>query len=201
MVGGVPPSNFTSEGSATTTCSTQWDGALSYPRQSTRPLSIHVTNFQNISDGIDIFNSSGTQVANFNTSITGQGDVSVFANGTLATNDQNNNAVEFWSQTGTLLQTVSLTGLTDPFGSTVGSDGILYIAGVTSNNIARVNSSGGLLGNISLSFSPGDLVMNPADGTLWISGIGNGKVEHVTTSGTVLGSFSTGLSGAFTVSG
>ena len=92
---------------------------------------------------------------------------------------------------------MSLPGITTPFGSTVGSDGILYVAGLTSNNLARVSSGGVSLGNVSLGFAPGDLVMNPVDGTLWVSGRDNNLVEHITITGTVLGSFATGFSGLF----
>ena len=159
-----------------------------------------VADFQTSGFGsIDIFSPGGTQITTF--VATGNGlpeDVSVFANGTLAINDGGHDAVQFWSQTGTLLQIVKPAGLSSPAGSTVGSDGILYVAGYTSNNVARVNSNGGVLGLINLSFTPGDLVMNPLDGTLWISAYYTGLVEHVKTDGTVLGSFSTGLGSEFT---
>ena len=148
--------------------------------------------------GIDIFNPSGTQTKTFpvTSSVTTE-DVSVFASGTLALTAGNLNIVQFWSQTGTLLKSVSLLGVTGTAGSTVGSDGILYVAGNTSHNIARVSAAGVSLGNVSIGFAPGDLVMNPTDGTLWVSGASNFLVEHITTNGTVLGSFATGLSGSF----
>ena len=144
--------------------------------------------------GINIFAPGGTQIMSFvATGNSFRGDVSVFANGTIALNNQGNNTVQFWSQAGILLKTVSLPGISDPFGSTVGSDGILYVADFLSNHLARVSAGGVSLGNVNLSFSPGDLVMNPQDGTLWVSGYSNGLVEHITTNGTVLGSFATGL--------
>ena len=149
--------------------------------------------------GIHIFSPSGTQIMSFATPGNGfPGDVSVFANGTLALNDQVNGTLQLWSQTGTLLQTVNLPGVSYVFGSTVGSDGILYVAGASSSNIARVDSSGTLLGLISLNFNPGDLVMNPLDGTLWVSGYDNDSVEHIATDGTLLGSFRARLSSYFT---
>lgn len=147
--------------------------------------------------GINIFNPAGSQIRTIPINIYSFfGDISVFPNGTLAFNDQYA-GLQFWTQTGAMLQTVSLPGLSQPLGSTMGSDGILYVTGLLSNNIARVNSSGGLLGLISLSFQPGDLVMNPLDNTFWITGFSNHRVEHVNTDGTVLSSFATGLSGNF----
>ena len=169
-----------------------WEGA------SLTPGGDMVTTFRNPNGGIDIFNPSGTQVGSFAAAVNAfPGDVSVFANGMLALNDQDHNTVQLFSQSGTLLSTVSLPGVIDPVGSTVGTDNILYVAGKNSNNLARVSQTGTFLGTISLGFSPGDLVMSPADGTLWVSGHSNGLVEHITTAGTVLGSFSTGLTGSF----
>ena len=157
-----------------------------------------VTTFRNSPPGIAIFNPSGTLITSFFAGPnSAPGDVSVFADGTLAVNGIGNDIVQFFSQAGALLQTVSLPGITTPFGSTVGSDGILYVAGLTSNNLARVSSGGVSLGNVSLGFAPGDLVMNPVDGTLWVSGRDNNLVEHITITGTVLGSFATGFSGLF----
>ena len=146
--------------------------------------------------GLAIFSSDGTLIQSFVTP-NSHGDVSVFANGAFALNVQD--TVQFWQSPGTLLQTVSLPGLSagSPNGSTLGSDGILCVAGNASHNIARVDSSGNFLGLISLSFRPGDLVMNPLDGTLWVSGETDELVHHITTDGTVLGSFATGFSGTF----
>ena len=157
-----------------------------------------VTAYRVPSAGIDIFSPAGTQLASF--AVAGIGtvnDVSVFPDGTLALCVGNDNTVQFWSQTGVLGTTVVLPGVNIPGGSTVGSDGILYLAGSGSNNLARVSAGGVSLGNVSLSFAPGDLVMNPVDGTLWVSAARTGLVEHITTTGTVLGSFATGLSGTF----
>lgn len=139
--------------------------------------------------GIDIFNPGGTQITTF--AVTGNSspsDLSVFSNGTLALNDFSNNTVQFWSQTGTLLNTVTLPSVSNPTGSTVGSDGILYVACSGSKKLAQVNSNGSFLGLISLSFSPGDLVMNSLDGSLWVIDKSNQRVQHLKTDGTVLGS-------------
>lgn len=119
--------------------------------------------------------------------------MSVFPDGTLALCDFSNNTVQFWSQAGVQGPTVALPGIINPYGSTVGSDGILYVAGGSSNNLARVSAGGVSLGNVSLPFAPGDLVMNPVDGTLWVSGVLNQQVEHITTTGTVLGIFPSGF--------
>ena len=171
---------------------TGWEGA------SLTPAGNLVTSYGSSGSGVDIFNPSGTQITTFfATGNAFRGDVSVFANGTLALNDQINNTVQFWSQAGVLLQTVSLPGLAHPFGNTVGSDGILYVAGLDSSSLARVSAGGVSLGNVSLMFQPGDLVMNPVDGTLWVSGNFDDRAYHITTTGTVLGSFATGLTGSF----
>lgn len=64
-------------------------------------------------------------------------------------------------------------------------------------NIARVSAGGTWLGNIGLTFVPGDPVMNPVDGTLRVSGYDNHVVKHIPTTGTVLGDFDTGLTGRY----
>ena len=184
-VGGTLVQTFTGTG-------TTWEAAALTPDGNL------VTTFRSPSPGLNIFSPTGSQLASF---VPPNGeyiltDVSVFADGTLAAN-RSSGGVQFWNQTGVLLKTVSLPGISFAFGSTVGSDGILYVADPQTNNLARVSASGVLLGNVSLSFSPGDLVMNPKDGTLWVSGRSNDRVEHIKTDGTDLGSFATGLSGNF----
>jgi hypothetical protein len=157
-----------------------------------------VTAFGAPGTGIDIFDPASNEITTFGVPGTiSRGDVSVFANGTLALSDQSNNKVEYWNQAGTLIQRFDVPGLNTPASSTVGSDGILYVAGFNSNNLGRLDSSGNFLGVINLGFKPGDLVMNPLDSTLWVSGFSDGIVRHITTGGTVLGSFSAGYSGGF----
>ena len=148
--------------------------------------------------GLNITNPNGTVITSFAaTGVQVNGDVSVFPDGTLALVDQFSNNVQFRSPTGVLLQTVSLPGLANAYGTTVGADGLLYVTAIDSRNMARVNAAGTWLGNISLGFQPGDVVMNPRDGTLWFSGYGNGQVMHSRTDGTLLGSFPTGFITAF----
>ena len=157
-----------------------------------------VTSYRSPGAGINIFSPSGTQIVSFPAPRNGTAaDVGVFANGTIAFNDATNNTVQFWSQAGALLQTVSLPGVSGPFGSTVGSDGILYVGGYLSNNLGRIDSNGNFLGLINLGFRPGDVEMNPLDGTLWVTGYDNQTVAHIQTNGTVLGSFFAGGGGFF----
>ena len=98
-----------------------------------------VTSHENPSMGLDIFSPDGTQLTSF--AAAGNGfaqDVSVFPNGTLALSAYSQNTVQFWNQAGVQGTTVALPGLANPVGSTVGSDGILYVAGLGTNNLARV---------------------------------------------------------------
>jgi hypothetical protein len=99
---------------------TDWEGA------SLTPDGNLVSAFNTPNAGINLFNPAGTQTGTSAATSSGfTGDVSVFADGTLALNDQSTQDVQFFSQTGTLLSTVSLPGGTNPFGSTVGTDNIL----------------------------------------------------------------------------
>src|SRR5450432_1225990 len=192
--GGANVQRYTSSGGLEQTFTgigVEWRGA------SLTPTGDLVTSFDSPNEGIDIFNFAGTNIGAFVTGNDIQGDVSVFANGTLALNDQSNSTVQLYTQGGASLGNVSMPGVTDPLGNTVGADNVLYVAGLLSGNIGKVSQSGSFLGTISLGFDPGDLVMNPIDGTLWVSDYNNDLVKHITTSGTVLGSFSIGLTGFF----
>ena len=171
---------------------TVWDGA------SLTPDGNLVTSYRSPGQGLNIFNPAGTQITTF--AATGNSfpqDVSVFSNGTLALCDYLSSTVQFWSQAGVQGSTVTLPEGTNPSGSTVGSDGILYVGGFGNKTLVPVSADGVSLGAVSLTFVPGDLVMNPVDGTLWVSGASNGMVEHITTTGTLLGFFPTGLTGTF----
>ena len=151
-----------------------------------------VSSYHGPNTGLQIFSPGGTQIANnvFSAFSSLPSDVSVFPNGTLAYTDLNLNNVWLFSQAGVLLNIVNMPGLRTPHGSTVGSDGILYVAGYGSLNLARVDASGNFLGLIGLDIAPGDLVMNPVDSTLWVTSENGSIIEHLQTDGTVLGAFS-----------
>src|SRR5882724_3094420 len=74
-----------------------WEGA------SLTPEGNLVTSYRNPSSGVHLFNPAGMQIGSFPTGGGATGDVSVFADGTLAVNDQENNVVQLFSQAGTLL--------------------------------------------------------------------------------------------------
>jgi hypothetical protein len=143
--------------------------------------------------GGNFFDSTGTQTGTLGVGSFNLLDISVFGNGNLALNDQASKVYILDSTASTFVATVSTPGVTVLLGSTVGSDGLLYVAGSGSGNIGRIDQVGDFLGAISLSFNPADLVMNPLDGTLWVSDLNNDTIHHITTTGTELGSFSTGL--------
>ena len=157
---------------------TNWSGAALTPGGNL------VAAYRTPTNGLDIFSPDGTQLTSFAAPGAGiASDVSVFPDGTLALGTFSGDSVQFWSQAGVQGITVPLPASTFPFGSTVGSDGILYVAGFGNNTLARVSAGGVSLGSVSLTFEPGDLVMNPLDGTLWVSGASNARVEHITTTG------------------
>jgi hypothetical protein len=181
--GGALAQTFTGTGS-------HWEGA------SVTPSGNLVTTFRSPSSGVDIFNPSGTQIASFGIATTGApGDLSVFADGLLAINDQSG-AIREYRQDGTFVRTVTLAGVNTPFGSTVGSDNVLYVAGAGSDVIGRVTEDGQVLSSIPLNFTPGDLV-RAADGTFYVSGRSDDLVHHISATGQELNDFSIGLSGAF----
>jgi streptogramin lyase len=148
-----------------------------------------------VNPGVNIFRPDGTQVASFGTpTITSDfpGDVSVFADGTLAISDQLGDAIHMYDQSGHFVRTVNVPAGTHPLGSTVGADGILYVAGLFAKDILRIEADGTQLGSIALGFGPGEVV-RAADGTLWVSDSSSGDAVHIKTDGTVLLSFAIGL--------
>src|SRR5262249_32303314 len=99
--------------------------------------------------------------------------------------------VGIFTGTGDLASTVILPVASLPTGgTTVGPDGVLYVA--VSNGVARISQSGSLLNLISFPSPAVDLVVSPKDGTLWLAE-GNGSVWHINMAGSVIGGFGTGL--------
>ena len=149
---------------------------------------------------VDIFAADGTRLTTFplhNGAVVT--DVDVFPNGTLAIIGFPNQ-VEYWTQTGMFIQTVG-SSLLSPTGSTIGSDGGLFVGGSNSFNVVKFTSDGSVVGGFNTgqglnTFRPDELVMNPVDGTLWVSGSGviggsDGRIHHMTTSGVEISSFVT----------
>jgi DNA-binding beta-propeller fold protein YncE len=191
--GGSTVQRYRPDGALTQTFTgtgSRWEGA------SITPTGNLVTTFRSPSSGVDIFNPSGTQIASFGIATSGApGAVSVFADGLLAINDQSG-AIQEYRQDGTFVRTVKLADVNTPFGSTVGSDNVLYVAGAGSDVIGRVTEAGQVLSSIPLNFTPGDLV-RAADGTFYVSGRSDDLVHHISATGLDLNDFSIGLGGAF----
>jgi hypothetical protein len=153
-----------------------------------------------------VFNADGTRFSDFalpsvaKTGLTTTvGDVSAFADGTLAIVDPLNATVVFYTETGVFIRSANLPGVTTPTGSDVGPDGVLYVTGGSGQRgtLSRLAQDGTLLGSpVALNFLPGDVAVSHADGTLWVADAGNGSVEHLRNDGTVLGSFQSGFTDA-----
>jgi DNA-binding beta-propeller fold protein YncE len=148
--------------------------------------------------GVDILNPNGTQFLTFDTpAVNVPGDISVFADGTMAIGSQLSSTIEFYSSTGIHLRSVS--GPNQPYGSTIAPDGTLWVGGVggVGFGFKHYKEDGTLLGSFSTSFMPGDVVADPHDGTLWVTEREDSAVAHLDASGTLLNSFSVDFSFAF----
>ena len=156
-----------------------------------------VTTFRLPDAGVKIFTPAGVQIGAFATPETLiAGDISVFADGVLAIADQQNQRVLLYSQSGTLLNTLSAPGAIDPFGNYVDpATDTLWQADVNGNQIDHFTESGTLLGSFATTFRPSDLVVDPTDGTLWVSDRTNELVQHLSPLGVVLSNFDSGLVG------
>ncbi|MEO7153000.1 MAG: hypothetical protein ABI054_00010 [Planctomycetota bacterium] len=143
--------------------------------------------------GVNVFDVNGAQISTFLTPelLGGTGDVSVFADGTLAVNDQSGQ-VRLYTQAGVALSTWQ-AGLVKAFGSYIDRHDQLFIADMGGpagylGQIKKLDRAGGVLATIPLMYRPGDLVVAPDD-TLWVSGYEDCKARHYTASGTLLGEF------------
>lgn len=147
--------------------------------------------------GIYIFDADGNRVSFDTPQVSLPGDVSVFSDGTLAVSDQGDGVV-LYSQADQYLGTISdpvITGVSSPFGSTVGPDDSLWIA-MFSAGTARFSRDGTLLAAIDPSYEVQDLAVDPIDGTLWIPSP-DGFLHHLTEDGSELSSFMTAATPPF----
>jgi sugar lactone lactonase YvrE len=165
---------------------TNWAG------NSLTPAGNLVTAYTNPSPGIDIFSPDGTQITTFSTPMltSSPSDVSVFPDGLLAiTQAHSANAVVEYTQTGTYVRTISITGAQDVVGNAVAPDGTLWAADWEAGKIYELSETGTLLRTITTG-NPTDVAFAP-DGSFWESPTDGGGVNHFSSTGTNLGGFST----------
>jgi DNA-binding beta-propeller fold protein YncE len=140
--------------------------------------------------GINIFDANGNEVRFPTPTVSITGDVSVFADGTLAISDQDDR-VELYSQTGVYLGAIwhpSLGRLvSSPFGSAIGPDDTLWVA-LFNRGAARFSRDGAFLGSFNPGFSVQELAVDPVDGTIWIASP-TATVHQFTADGAELRSF------------
>jgi len=141
--------------------------------------------------GVSLFDADTGNETMFNTPQVGvPGDVSFFADGTLAVSDQEGD-VDLYSRTGAHLGTLSHPALgATPFGNTVAPDDTLWVASFA-GGVSHFARDGTFLGSFA-PFSVADLGVDPVDGTLWIPQ-STGVVQHYTPSGVELGMFPTAV--------
>ncbi|MDH5515754.1 MAG: cadherin domain-containing protein, partial [Gammaproteobacteria bacterium] len=102
---------------------------------------------------------------------------------------------------GTYTQTFSGAELTNPYTAIIGPDGLLYVAGHTSDNIVRYNAETGAYVDTFVSAGSGGLnaaagITFGADGHLYVSNqIGDSILKYDGSTGAFLGTFVTAGSG------
>ena len=154
-----------------------------------------VTTHRSPNDGINIFSPAGVEVATFDTpQVDIPGDVSVFADGTLAVSDQLGNEVELFSRAGAHLGTISAPGLRQPFGSAIDIDDTLWVA-AAGFGVFQFERSGALVGQFNPGFRVSDLTVDFVDGTLWLTNRFSGEVANFTPDGVLLSEFQTSVVG------
>jgi hypothetical protein len=127
-----------------------------------------------------------------------QGDLDVFADGTVAICDYSGNQIELYSQSGSHVGAIQQAGLAKPFGCCIDQLDHLWVLGIPNyptrpTTVSAFDRSGALLQSFSTNYCAGDLVVDPA-GDLWVIDY-PGTVHHLTNTGSEISSFSTGLPG------
>lgn len=147
---------------------------------------------------LERFDSSGAFVAEWSLPQIGatQGDIDVFADGTLAVCDWSSGVVALFSQSGSYVSTIQHTTLPKPFGCYIDSQDHLWVCnlpGGQSGKILTFDRSGALLQTFTVNYAAGDLVTDPS-GDVWVIA-GDSVIHHLTSSGVEISSFTTGLIG------
>jgi hypothetical protein len=153
-----------------------------------------VTTIRTPSPSIAIFAADGSLFSCFPTPqvIGGPGDVSIFADGTLAISDINGSAIRLYTQTGDFVRSITLPAGAKGWGNTCAPDNTLWVADYT-GHIYHVNESGTLLNNFAVSGTHSDLVVDPTDNSLWVADSYDNSVLHISSAGSLLKKFSTNM--------
>ncbi len=165
-----------------------WEGATVTPSGLLVTTRRHIAAQPTSANGINVFDNTGTQVATFGTpeisSTKYPGDISVFADNTLAVSDQNNgtHVIRKYSLAGVHLGDITLPvvgGVNDTtFGSTISPTNTLWMSDPGDGKLYEVNESGTLLSNLSLPFLPLDMIVAP-DSTLWVTENHSSTIHHL----------------------
>ncbi|HTF88524.1 MAG TPA: hypothetical protein VK843_08945 [Planctomycetota bacterium] len=159
-----------------------------------------ITTRRSPSAGVNVFNPNGAQIGSFATpQVTFvPGDVSVFADGTLAVVSQGG-SVQLYTQAGAFVAGYQPAGSLHPFGSCVDNHDQLFLSDVNapigfSGQIQKLSRTGQLLSTVLLQFIPGDIVV-ASDDTLWVTDRHSHAILHLDGAGAVLGQFPVAVNG------
>lgn len=144
--------------------------------------------------GVEIYDRTGALVRSFATPETGlAGDVSVFADGTIAVVSQAG-AVKYYDPTGTYLSSLAVPSGGGPalFGSMIAPDDSLWLCDGR-GKIFHYRQDGTLLNDFVVGNTPTDIAWDPSDGSLWLAKAFNHFLYHYSTAGVQLGSFALNL--------
>ncbi|MCP3915921.1 MAG: hypothetical protein GY711_10235, partial [bacterium] len=147
------------------------------------------------SSRLQIFEGDGTPIRSFPVGVgTGPGDVSLFADGTIAICDTFGYAVHLYDSTGAFIMFLSPSGMGRPTGSLVDRNDELWVCDSDAKLIWHFDNKGTLLGALDVSTTSGlgDVDMAP-DGTLWTVLYNTGEARNYATDGTLIRSFQTSL--------
>jgi hypothetical protein len=150
--------------------------------------------------GIDVFDQNGVQIHTFDTPQVNSvpGDVSIFADGTLAITNQGTD-VQLFTEAGVFVSNITPPGANLPFGSCVDRHDQLFLCDISGpppslGQIFKLTRTGQLLATFLLNFVPGDIVA-ASDDTLWVTDRVNQRIEHLDAAGVLISDFPVAIVG------
>ncbi|MBE3120365.1 MAG: PEP-CTERM sorting domain-containing protein [Candidatus Atribacteria bacterium] len=164
---------------------TRWEGACATPDWRL------VTTKREPNIEVYVFTADGSKATFPVPEVQFPGDISVFADGTLAIDDQAEHKIELYSTVGTHLGTINVNGVSAIMGNAVGRDDTIWSSSSTNLQIAHFSKDGTSLGGFVTAFKPGDIAIDPLDGTLWVPDRQTTRVYNLSQEGNVISSFST----------
>jgi hypothetical protein len=113
------------------------------------------------------------------------------------TADYNNDNINEFSSSGSLLQTLSVTGLNYPTGIAIDPSGDLWICNLVGGSVTKTDASGNLINTYTTGLADPEGVLSDGSGQIWLPNPDNSDVVLLNNDGTPASNSLLGVSPAF----